>query len=75
MNALIEKAKTSKVRKNVRPFTDEEIELALAYLAGEVNFAGVALAIGSEKSPTRSYIFLTRALREAAERGLLIIND
>lgn len=62
MNSLIEKAKYKK--KHARVFTKEEIELAEAFIKGEVEFAGIPFALGEKMNKNGVYCFVARALRQ-----------
>ncbi len=61
MNELLEKAKNvprSRNKKNT--ITQDEIELAFAYIYGDVSLNQVAVAIG--RKATNTYLFILQAL-------------
>jgi hypothetical protein len=66
---LIKKAKSRKSR-NELVIDDQHIDLALSYLNDEVSLSDVTYALGKESTHHNgTYIFLTRALKEARKRG------
>lgn len=70
MPTLLEKAKAVKVeRKRSNKITSEQIEVAIAWMRGEVNSWQVMQALG-HKSP--QYL-LARWLQEAYNRGYIVI--
>lgn len=60
-------------RKNGKNFTDEEIDLALAFLKGDVKSPGVSVALGF-KSRSYAMYWLTTAIREAYRQGRISIK-
>lgn len=64
MNKLIEKA-LKKKRKLNRVFTKEEMDLAFAYIKGEIDFSGIPFALGKKEMNKNSvYCFISRSLRQ-----------
>ena len=65
MNQLLKKAKELKGVKQQTKFSKNEVELALAYVKGEINFSQVQKALKTEEnSSTQIYSFISRALRQ-----------
>jgi hypothetical protein len=59
-------------RHKRRIYTEKEIELALAWLTGEVRYQGICRAVHTAGSTT--YLFLAMCLFEAYQRGQLQIT-
>jgi hypothetical protein len=57
--------------KRVYPVSDEDIQVALAWLRGDVTNAQIARALG-RSSTNGPYVFLNRAIAAAFDQGLLI---
>jgi hypothetical protein len=70
-NKSIEVAKASRAHSR-RKYTDDEIELALAWLDGVVTYQGVSDA--TNKTGSTVYGFLALCLFEARRRGLLKVK-
>lgn len=64
MKTLLEKAKERKAQSPQNMFCEEEIELSLAYIKGEISLSQVCIALGKEKKHTTGYYFICRALRQ-----------
>ena len=65
MNKLLKKAHALKGVKQQTKFSKDEIELALAYVKGEINFSQVQKVLKTqENSSTQIYSFISRALRQ-----------
>ena len=71
INKLIEAAKVSRTHER-RKYTDDEMELALAWLNGDVTYQGVSDV--TNKTGSTVYGFLALCLFEARRRGLLKVN-
>ena len=73
--SLLERARAVPVRigRSAGP-TDERIELALAWLRGDITITQAAVALESAVNGA-TYAKLTTALREAHRRGLLSIAE
>ena len=69
-NPLIEKAKSVKISPRKLNYSDNHIELAVAWAKSEVNLKQCKKAIG-EKYSANMYTFFAIALREAVRRGML----
>lgn len=67
--SLLEKAKEVRTKKSV-PATEEEIELALAWVREEVTLYQIAQAYGKTSGTGNVYIRLAIALREYVKRNL-----
>jgi hypothetical protein len=77
MATLLEKAQAIRLRDGRGPqVQDEQIELALAFLSGNIRFAQARRALHADNpsSGMSTYITLCRALLEAYRRGKLTIN-
>lgn len=74
MTNLIEKAKKIDSETSQVVVSQEHIDLAIAFLRGEVTMKGCTLAMGYRKGATGAYITLTRALKRAYEQELIRIN-
>ena len=72
--SLVDEAKKlkSNKRKNTNK-TVEEIELALAWLKGEVNLMQIARVTNKSQNGSYSYCFLVNALGEAFKKNKLKI--
>jgi hypothetical protein len=70
-NKLIEAAKASRAHAR-RKYADNEIELALAWLNGDVTYQGVSDA--TNKTGSTVYGFLALCLFEARRSGLLKVK-
>lgn len=63
-----------KKKKGTRVFSDEEIEVALASLTGEISALQASVAVGGTGGNATQYIF--PVLKEAYRRGRLkIVNE
>jgi len=61
--SLVEKARAiNLIRKHKTVYSEEEKELALAWVNDEVGMAQIARALGTEYS--QSYIFLSKCLKQ-----------
>lgn len=78
MTTLLEKAKECprKIQFN-QPITDEHIELAFAWLKGEVSNKGVARAMKFEGTnyTTKVIQFVIKVLQKALERDKIIFKN
>jgi hypothetical protein len=70
-NKSIEVAKASRAHAR-RKYTDDEIELALAWLDGDVTYQGICDA--TNKTGSTVYGLLALCLFEARRRGLLKVK-
>lgn len=61
---LLEKAKVAKRQVKPGKMTDEHIELALAWVNGEINLRVVNIALDKPPGSTYVYIFLTHAMKD-----------
>lgn len=74
MTTLLERAKKVRIgRSKTKVFTAEEIELAIAWLRGEVTLMQVARALKINAN-NDAYIPLARAIRQALEEGIISIK-
>lgn len=65
MNQLLKKSQELKINKQQTRFSKDEIELALAYVKGVINFSQLKHALKTEEnSSTQIYSFISRALRQ-----------
>ena len=65
MNKLLKISQDSKELNTQTKFSKDEMELALAYVKGKVNFSQVKKALKTqENSSTQIYSFISRALRQ-----------
>lgn len=72
MTTLLERAKSLDKHGGDRQITDDEIELALAWLRDEVTLSQIAGAkSGNRRWSTAAYGFLAIALREAWRRDII----
>lgn len=60
---LLEKAKGVKGNRTPQKITDEHIELALAWVNGEVPYSAVNIALGKPKVGSHAYTFLALTLK------------
>lgn len=60
---LLEAARASVKKREAKEYTDEQIELALAWVAGEVTISQMARVLGYSQ-PAAVYPFLALALRQ-----------
>ena len=76
MGELLEKAKLARGKKGYRPPTEDEIEIALAWLAGEVDTTQCVLAFDKRPANDSSLVVyrMAIALRVAYENGRIKIN-
>jgi len=76
MASLLEQAKLAPFGHKSAEITDQQIEVALGYLKGEIAYVQARHVLhGTHKSAnTKTYITLCRALLEAYRRGKLTIN-
>jgi hypothetical protein len=65
---LLEKARTVAEQDHPIP-SNEQIELAIAWLKNSVSINQIARATG--KAPTSAYLLLARALRQAYRQGII----
>ena len=72
--SLLEKAKAHKTKKPHAKVSDEDIELAFAWLRSEVNTVQIAAAYGSKNGSTMIYKMAV-ALKFAYEKGLIEIIE
>lgn len=71
--SLVEKAARFGVSRRSNELTDEQIDLALAFVRDEVSLTGVSKALGY-KTTAQAYLFITRAVKFAYKQGLISIN-
>lgn len=74
MNKLLEKAKNKDGARSTQKRSQDELELAIAWLRREVEFTQVAHAIDKANNPY-AYTWLARTLREAFDAGLIQQNS
>jgi hypothetical protein len=70
--SLLDKAKETKTRKR-SDATEEEIELALAWLADEVSIGQLNKAL-DKAAGAGAYSWLASTLREAYRNGILVVK-
>lgn len=75
MNKLIEAAKEHKFYRRYKQGTQDEIELALAWLKSEIRLASVQAALKEIAGKQNAQSWLPSALRQAYEEGKLKIVD
>jgi len=76
MKTLLEKAKDiDSYKSNTTPVTDEEIELAFAWLKGEVTLKQVSLALGENTEAGSARYSMVRFIRAAYQKGMLKLMD
>lgn len=68
---LLEKAKTIDKKRPQVIITDEHIDLAIAYIKGEISIASVSMAMGHRQGAQSAYTTLARSLKAAYEKGKL----
>lgn len=66
----LERARMYQRKKTRLVISDDEVELAVAFLRGEVSLAAIASALG-HKTSTNLYTHLLYGLVRAHERGLI----
>lgn len=71
---LLNKALAAKLKRPRSSSSDEEIELAIAWLRGEIGITQVQVALQSKHSGSIAYLFLARSLRDAYAKGKLQIT-
>ena len=73
---LLQKAKAFQVApgKNKNDIGQEEIDLAMAWLRGEVTNQQTSMALFG-KNKAHVLYYLSQYIREAYERGIITIND
>lgn len=72
---LLEKAKAAKVGRTKRVITDEEIELSLAWLKGEITTTQASKSIGSDANRTQNILLLlANCLRQAYVRKMITVK-
>lgn len=69
--SLLKKAK--KVQMHQHDITDDHIELAIAYMQGDIRIKQAQVALNVDGS--KVYCKLARALKRAHEKGLIIVKD
>lgn len=69
---LLQKAKELPDKKGVKSITDEEKELILGYLKGEISFSQARKTTG--KSIHYIYVLVTRAVRQLLKEKRISIN-
>jgi len=74
MTSLLEKAQSVKGKHSKKHITEEHIELALAYIKGEVSLTAVAYATLGRIKGMNAYAIIARSLTEAYARGYLTIK-
>ena len=68
-STLLDQAK-SHVRNDWRRYdSPEHLDLALAYLRGEVSAKQISMALFNDKKNTNYFAFVTIAIRNAIQRG------
>lgn len=71
---LLEEALKIKDKRVETVITEEHMELAVAYVKGEINLTQVSRSMGDSKRHSQAYIVITRALREGYRKGLIAVN-
>ena len=72
--SLLEKAQNHKSSKSLKYITNEDIELAVAWLNDEINGVQIAAAYGAKSGSALTYR-MASALKRAYKEGLLVIKD
>ena len=72
MNKLIEKALSRQPRTRKPAPSQEEMELALAWLGGKVSHAQISYACGVKTGSTQSWLVCT--LRAAFSKGMISVR-
>lgn len=76
MKTLLEKAKSVKsFKSNQTPVTDEEIELAVAWLKGEITLKQVSVALGENVDAGSARYSIVRFIRAGWQRGFIRLID
>ena len=72
-DTLADKARNFKTRKQLAlDITDEQIELSLLWLKGEVNLSQTAVALfGSTDNVAMAYSVIANSLKEAHKQGII----
>lgn len=73
MGVLLEKALKVKIGRNAVPPTEDEVELAIAYLDGRISGVALGSAINS-KHPGRRTQFVASVLRRAVIHGMVLVS-
>ena len=71
--SLLDEAKKKNKKKGVLFITDEHMELAEAYLKGEISLMAIASVIGKPEINS-AYLMITRALRQSYLEGRITID-
>lgn len=69
--SLVEKAKLYRRKPNRGSFSDDEMDLAIAWLAGEVSLAGTITALELQNG-NKVYTFLNGAVQQAFIQGKIL---
>jgi hypothetical protein len=75
MATLLEKAKELNKQSGQVVVSDEHVELALAFIKGEITMKSATEAMGYRKGASGAYITMTRALKLAYERHLITVDN
>ena len=71
--SLLDKALNIKVQRATKRVSDEEVELALAWMMDEVSLNQVRLALGN-KETSQPYALLANAIKTAFSNGLITVR-
>jgi len=72
---LLQRAKELNKESGHVVVSDEHIELALAFIKGEVTMKAATEAMGYRKGAAGAYITMTRALKLAYERHIITVHN
>lgn len=73
--SLLSKAQQVQIKsRNKIELSDEDVELAIAWLKGEVRYVQVCRAYDKKKGSATIYSMLARSLREAYYKGIIQIS-
>lgn len=72
---LLEIAKELNKKSGHVVVSEDHIELAIAFIKSEITIKSATEAMGYRKGATGAYITMTRALKLAYERQLIIVNN
>lgn len=77
MNKLLKKAYAlQEKKKNYRPISKDELDLAIAVLKGDASLTNLRIVLSDTEKPTsgaQPYVFMTRALIQAYKDGKIKI--
>jgi hypothetical protein len=70
---LLEKAKSIPVSRTQQSISDDEIDLAIAWVKGEITFSQIAKAL-DYAGGNQPYAFVANSIRHAYAKGLIKIS-